>query len=384
MGDIDGKKEFFNTKIDWWPAFDYFEKDDRNINSRKIFCIQIKNNICTGNCSFCTERHGKVVYKDIADVVSQIKYVHEKFNVKKIFFTDDNILDPNNDMAKAHLKKLCEEIKKLNLKVAFQCYIKALSLRDKPEDHSLLQLMYDVGFREIFIGVEAGNQDDLNLYNKYTTVEQNKNIIRLIREHNIFPIIGFIAYNPYSTKERIKENFQYLCDIECTYLHNYLYSFVVINKYTMLYETTKRDGLLCGDDKAYLDIGYCYKNRDVIDVLDYVRKEMVPLLRNLDYELDWIIYSMMEHEIWYDDIRDYRKILLAKKKEDAAWIRDKLSFLFVDFDVERFKTVAEEFWRFFHEEEKLLKEIYDYYISLHYDDTENVKCNADEKRVLNM
>ena len=381
-GDTEGKKEFFNTKIDWNPAYDYYEKDNANINSRKVHCIQIKNNVCTGNCAFCTERHGKVVYKDINFVVSQIAHVSKTYNVKKIFFTDDNILDPNNDAAKKHLWDLCEELKRHHLNLAFQCYIKASSLQDTKSDHKLLELMHEVGFREIFIGIESGNQEDLILYNKYTTIEQNRVIIDIIKQHDIFPIIGFIAYNPYSTRDRITKNFLYLCDIECTYLHNYIYSSVVINKYTKLYDMIQTDGLFADEERAYLDVKYTYENDDVIDVIKYVREEMVPILRNLDYELDWIIYSMMEHEIWYPHIVDYRSILMKKKKEDAAWIRDKLSILFVEFDVNKFKTVAEEFWRFFHEEEKLLKKIYDYYISLHYD--ENVRCNADEKQVLNM
>lgn len=57
--DMENKKDYFNKEITWNPAYDYYEKDDNFINSRKVHCIQIKNNVCTGNCSFCTERHGK-------------------------------------------------------------------------------------------------------------------------------------------------------------------------------------------------------------------------------------------------------------------------------------------------------------------------------------
>lgn len=380
-GSVEGKKECLNTLIDWHPAYDYYEKDSFNINSRKVHCIQIKNNVCTGMCAFCTERHGKVVYKNIKMIVSQIIHVSTTYNVKKIFFTDDNILDPNNDAAKKHLWNLCMEIRKNHLRLAFQCYIKASSLQDIKADHELLDLMHEVGFREIFIGIESGNQEDLLLYNKYTTVEQNRAIIDIIRQHDIFPIIGFIAYNPYSTRDRITKNFQYLCDIECTYLHNYIYSSVVINKYTKLYDMIKVDRLLDDDEQAYLDVKYSYKHDDVVAVVKYVREDMVPKLRKLDYELDWIIYSMMEHEIWYPDLRDYRKFLMQKKKEDAAWIKRKLSLLFVDFDVNSFKKVSDDFWKYFYEEEKILKEIYDYYISLHYQD-ESVLCNADEKQIL--
>ena len=72
--------------------------------------------------------------------------VHLKYGVKKFFFTDDNILDPNNDVAKKRLYLLCKKLEALNLKLAFQCYMKAISLNDISEDHELLNLMKKVGF----------------------------------------------------------------------------------------------------------------------------------------------------------------------------------------------------------------------------------------------
>lgn len=364
--DCDNKKDYFNTEITWDPAYDYYEKDNNFVNSRKVHCIQIKNNICTGNCSFCTERHGKVVYKDIDAVVNQIEYVNSKFGVKKIYFTDDNILDPNTEQAKEHLKTLCIALKRKKIKVSYQCYMKAFSLQDCPKDRELLTLMREVGFVEIFVGIEAGNQEDLNLYNKYTTVEQNYNIIALLKEYDIFPIIGYIAFNPYSTRERIMKNFKYLCDIECTYLHNYLYSFAVVNKYTAMYEMIKKDGLLAGREEDYLGVKYHYQHPEVREVLEYVENEMLPRLRNLDYELDWVTYSAMEHEVSYSDIRNYRPALAERKIQDAKWIKEHLKYLFIDFDVEAFKRVEEAFWEYFKKEEDFLREIYDYYISLHY------------------
>lgn len=364
--DYENKKEYFNTIINWQPAYDYYYKDSIEDNSRKVHCIQIKNNVCTGNCSFCTERHGKVIYKSIDDIVSQIEFVYKTFGVQKIFFTDDNILDPNTIAAKENLKNLCLALKNKKMRLAYQCYFKAFSIEDKPEDHELLKLMREVGFVEVFVGIEAGNPRDLRLYNKMTSVEQNYEIVRLLRMHDIFPIIGYIAFNPYSTRKTITENFNYLCDIECTYLHNYLYSFVVVNKYTAMYDMIKKDGLLLSSEEEYLDVNYKYLNSDIEEVLNYVKNELVPRLRNLNYELDWVTYSMLEHEVWYDDLKDYRKLLAQQKKKDAEWIEKYLGILFRDFNVNLFKQVESEFWAYFVEEENILKEIYDYYVAQHY------------------
>ena len=365
--DLTNKKDYFNKEITWNPAYDYYKKDDDRTNSRKIHCVQIKNNVCTGNCSFCTERHGKVVYKDIKLVVDQIEYVYRNYKVQKIYFTDDNILDPNTLEAKQHLRELCLELQKRKMNLSYQCYIKAFSLSNTPDDHKLLALMRSIGFVEVFIGIEAGNQEDLNLYNKFTTVEQNYEIINLLRQHDIFPIMGFIAFNPYSTKDRIRKNFRFLCNTKCTYLHNYLYSFTVINKYTSLYDKIKEDKLLLSKETEYVNVSFSYKNKEVQEVLDYVKDEMLPRLREVDYELDWVTYSEMEHEVCYKDkVINYRVLLDEQKEKDAIWIKEHLKVLFEEFSVERFKQIEDEFWNYFKEEEKILKKIYDHHISLHY------------------
>lgn len=362
--DTDNKKDYLNTDITWSPAYDYYIGDSYNRNSRKVHCIQTKNNICTGNCSFCTERHGKITYKNIDDIVEQIEYVSKTFGVKKIFFTDDNILDPNTEIAKKRMFELCEKLKSKNLNLAYQCYMKANSINDTPLDNKLLEIMREVGFVEVFIGIESGNQRDLVLYNKYTSIKDNYKIIELLKKHNIFPILGFISFNPYSSKKSIKENFEFLCNVECTYLFNYLYSFVVINKYTDLYDKVSKDGLLI-DNNHHMDVKYKYENQEVESILNYVRNEMLPKLNKLDYELDWVTYSMLEHEIWYKDIKRYSKKLSELKKKNIQVIKEYLGILFIDFDLEKFKEVEDEFWNHFIKQECILKEIYDYYISLH-------------------
>ena len=359
------KNEFLNQRILHLPIFDYYEKDSKFKNSRKVHCIQTKNNICTGKCTFCTERHGKIFYKDLDEIIEQIKIVYEKYGVKKIFFTDDNILDPNDNFAKLRLIELCKKIEKLEYNLAFQCYMKAISIKNDSLDDELLKYMKKVGFVEVFVGLEAGNQEDLDLYNKLTTVEDNYNIINKLTQHDLIPIIGFISFNPYSTLDRINKNFKFLCDIKCTYLFNYLYSFVVIDKYVPLYKKIKKDNLLISNENEYIDIKYNYKNIEVKGILDYIRYEMLPKLSTFDYELDWIYYSYQEHKIWYKQVKDYSKLLDNMKKENLEIIKKYLSILFEEYNLNKFKKVEKEFWSYFRNQEIILKNIYEELIELH-------------------
>lgn len=362
--DQSGKVVQINSEVVDMPALDGYEKFYAELNRRKVHCLQSKNNICTGKCTFCTERHGHPVFRDVRVLVNQIKTVHEKFGVTKFFFTDDNILDPNNSAARAHVSDLCDELQRLKCKLAFQCYIKALSIHDTPEDHALLEKMKRTGFIEVFVGIESGNQDDLDLYKKLTTVEENYTVVRMLKQHGLFPIYGFISFNPYSTRERIRKNFQFLLDTGCTHLFNYIFSFVQLNKYTELYERVRADGLLVSDDSVYTNAFYQYKNQDVVELLEYVRNEMVPKFDKIVYHLDWVIYTNMEYCWCYSDLPDYSDELSRYQKDDLDFIERNLSLLFNKFDVVAFKEIADDFWMYFYDREKRLKEIHDTIIGL--------------------
>ncbi len=359
--DTEDKIPYINTNIDYHPAYDYYEGDSAVRNSRKVHCIQTKNNVCTGNCSFCTERHGKVCYKNISHIIEEIKHVHLKYGVQKIFFTDDNIFDPNDNSGREHVKSLCLELLKLKnefgFKLVYQCYIKAISLHDTPEDNEILRLMKDAGFVEVFVGIESANESDLELYNKHTTVKDNYVIIDLIKRHGLFPIMGFIAFNPYTTLEKIENNFRFLCDVECTYLPNYLYSFVNMNKYTALFDKAKKDGLVLSSDDIYVNIKYCYKDKNVAPILDYVENVMLEKLKEIQYETDWIIYSYMEHCILYD-IEDYSEELADIKENDLSVIKKYLSILFAEHNLEKFKKEENKFWGHFLAQQDRIKTIY--------------------------
>lgn len=319
--DLNNKLPYCNRQINYLPAFDYYIKDRKIINARKEYCIQSKNNVCTGKCSFCTERKGSVVYKEISHIVDEIKFVAENYGVKKFFFTDDNIFDPNNSFAKLRIKELCLEIEKLNLNLVFKCYSKSISLSDTKDDNELLELMSRVGFKTVFVGIESGNEADLRLYNKNVRVEDNYTILKLLKRHGIVPQIGFINFNPYSTLQSIRENFTFMSNIEMSNLFMYVCSYLRVYKYTEIHYKMEKDGLLL-DDHDYLDDNSLYKfqDDDAKKIFDFIYDYMIDRVRNFDFEFDWLFSFfneckklnsksvMFEEELKFMHINQYKKI----------------------------------------------------------------------------
>ena len=155
-----------------------------------------------------------------------------------------------------------------------------------------------------------------------TRVEENYTAVRMLKQHGLFPILGYIAFNPYSTLERITKNFMYLVETGCTHLFNYIFAFLQLNKYTELYDRVKRDGLLDSPDTVYVDAKYHYQNEEVVALLDYVRTEMVPKFDKIVYHLDWVIYNTREYCWCYEDLPDFTEELERYQAEDVLFLGD--------------------------------------------------------------
>ncbi len=64
--------------------------------------------------------------------------------------------------------------------------------------------------QELLIGLESGKNEALKRLNKMTTVEQNEEAVRILRKYGLEPNIGFIMFEPDSSLEDIRTNFEFL------------------------------------------------------------------------------------------------------------------------------------------------------------------------------
>jgi radical SAM superfamily enzyme YgiQ (UPF0313 family) len=346
--DTENKVPYCNREISYYPAFDYYDKDKRIKNARKEYCIQTKNNICTGKCTFCTERKGIIVYKELSHIVNEISYVATNFGVRKFFITDDNIFDPNNEFAKQRVRELCLEIQKLQLNLVFKCYIKSISLSDTEEDNDLLKLMSDTGFMTMFVGIESGNEQDLKLYNKLVSVSNNITIIELLKRYGIVPQIGFINFNPYTTLETLRQNYEFLSKIEMNNLFMYVCSYLRIFKYTDIYYKAAKDGLLI-ENCDYLDdkSEYNFIDNEAKKIFDFVYEYMYIRVRNLDIEFEWLHSFFAECKKINPKAKTFDEEFIEMSKQQFVLIKEFFYLLFVENDLEKCKREVDKFLSYF-------------------------------------
>ena len=218
--------------------------------------------------------------------------------------------------------------------------------------------MANVGFSTMFIGLEAGNGQDLLLYNKHTTVQDNYNIMDIIRQHDIAPIIGFINLNPYSTKKTLAENFRFLLDIKCANLFQYAGSCISLQRYSPLYLKVANDGLLYDTYSYKNTMEYEYKDDDVRNIAHFIMQELRPRVLKLDMEVDSLWQYYIECKKVSCDVVVYEDRILSLKREYLGKIQEFLYPLFVEGDIETTRSHSERYFGYFEKKQIEMLEIY--------------------------
>lgn len=269
------KEKNICTVINRPRCYDYYENDTLENNIRKTHCLALKNQVCAYNCSFCWSNKGKYIYKDINKIVNEIKYVALKFKVKDFYFTDNDILDYKNINEYNIILNLFQEIINLKLKLSIFvfCKSKSININNIP----LLKKMKEAGVYCIFIGIDAGNNEDLKLYRKASNLDHGYNAIKILKELNIWYRFGLIGINPYSSVKSISENYNFLDKVHCTNYNQYCGMKVMLFKNTPLYYQAKNDLLLTDNYSFKTFYGYKFKNKEInayLNVFDDINSKI--------------------------------------------------------------------------------------------------------------
>ncbi len=163
---------------------------------------------CPFTCSFCSQwkfwRDYRV--RDPLKVVDEIERLVNDHGVGFFILADE---EPTINRKK--FIQFCEELIRRDLPKKIQWGINT-RVTDIYRDRELLGLYRKAGLVHVSLGTEAAAQLKLEQFNKETTVEQNKEAIRLLREADIFVEAQFIVGLDNETKETLEETFQMAWD----------------------------------------------------------------------------------------------------------------------------------------------------------------------------
>ncbi len=160
---------------------------------------------CWGNCTFCYAGRFFPGYgnRKVSDLLDEIEQrLREGF--QKLYFVDPCFFPPGN-RAIAYAEELSKGIRKRSLQFTF-----GLECRSDSVSRDTMDPLWEVGLREVFLGVESGSQSVLDRFNKKLPVGQNEKAIALIQKKGIKLSTGFIMFDPEVTIPELRENLSFL------------------------------------------------------------------------------------------------------------------------------------------------------------------------------
>ncbi|GAI90903.1 unnamed protein product, partial [marine sediment metagenome] len=116
---------------------------------------------CSFNCAFCASHstwNGRTRYRSIDNIVAEIQQI-KATGIRQFAIWDDNLT-----LHKKRCLVLCDELKKLN--IIWRCLVRADRL-----DSDICEALFAAGCKEIWPGIESGDQRVLDFLDKHIDAE---------------------------------------------------------------------------------------------------------------------------------------------------------------------------------------------------------------------
>lgn len=188
----------------------YPDRQDIDLYKKKGIVTYIQGSRgCYGHCTFCylNPFYGQVNLwrgRSAKNIFDEIMRLHTEHSIENFYFSDANFFGPGKP-GKERAVTVAELIlaHDLNIRFGFECRANDI------EEYSLSRLVM-AGLTNVFLGLESGDPASLKRFKKHTTVDENKQAIQLLRDYGIEPTFGFIMFEPNSTMESVRNNFEFL------------------------------------------------------------------------------------------------------------------------------------------------------------------------------
>ncbi|GAX59524.1 Fe-S oxidoreductase [Candidatus Scalindua japonica] len=264
-----------------------YRNDFKQKKKKGISTYILASRGCYGKCTFCylDNFYGDESYwrgRSPENIFKEICNIYENYGEKYFYFADANFFGPgrNGKERACQLANLIVD-KELNINFGIECRVNDV-------EEKTISALVKAGLKEVFLGIESGSQRSLDKFRKYTTVEDNKNAIYLLREYGIEPNYGFIMFDPDSTITDVRENFEFLKEMNMLRTPS-ITAHLLHHKQTIFKGTFDFEQKYYGpntDSGTMYECSYEFKDKSVKalsdDINSFCLKSLRDLFRNRD------------------------------------------------------------------------------------------------------
>ena len=172
---------------------------------KPILTSMVTSRGCPFHCRFCSRlalSYNTFRQRSAENVVREIVEINEKY--RSVYIVDDNFLA---DKKRAH--KIMDAL----IKTKTDIDLLVSGARVDSANCDLYKKMKKAGVKYLEFGIESGNQEALDFYNKKITLDQIRKAVKLGRKMNFVIAGNFILGAPLEIKRHIEQTIQFACSI---------------------------------------------------------------------------------------------------------------------------------------------------------------------------
>lgn len=244
-----------------YPARDFLQDAEHDERGGLLESVRIVTSRgCIAKCRFCcVNLYNKILGGKVwrgrspKSVVDELEFLSKTYGAKVFNFADSSFEDPGN-VGKKRAGEICQEIIRRQLPISAKVYIRCETFKSE-EDLELLRVYKKAGIDIVIPGVEASNDEELKLYGKNSTTEDNLRTLRILKDLDLFFVLpGFIMFGPNSTLETIKSNVAFL--FECGHTDNLMVlgNVLMLLRDSSLYRSLVQEGRVTEDVSRFWEL----------------------------------------------------------------------------------------------------------------------------------
>jgi len=193
---------------------------------------------CPMNCSYCSTAtiEGCLLRKRTPGKVVQWLKEWVRAGFHRFFFVDNTF-----NLPPSYAKALCSEIVAARLEAVWRCILYPIRI-----DEGLIDKMAQAGCREVSLGFESGSEMILQGMNKRFSLQQVRQVSRLLADHGISRMGFLLLGGPGETKETVLQSLHFADSLNLEAVK--VTVGIRIYPYTALAERAVHDGVVCPED----------------------------------------------------------------------------------------------------------------------------------------
>jgi len=250
---------------------------------------------CPFQCRFCVDANTGWFPRSPELIGDELEYLVRKRRVKFVSFFD-NTFEVDADWC----LRIADEIERRKLK--FKWYINSRADLICRHGVSFFKRLHRAGLDGSSVGIEFGSQEMLDASGKGTTVEQNYEAIRILREAGVKSYVSCMMGYLGETKEQIWQTVDFILKAKPT---GFQVNTVVPYIGTQLYEDALREGLIDESKFDWRSLSAVVTDSVPITLTDISEEELFRMRREIYrkiYFSSWLLRNVLEIRD-FDDLK---------------------------------------------------------------------------------